>query len=144
MAYDITGLGSLFELGSKVLDKIFPDKDTADKAKLEMFRLQQEGAFKEMEMQFDNAKSQMKVNEAEANKGGILNSWRPALGWVCVFSYAYNFVAMPLIVWCVTAYRGDAPAMIALDTTELGVLLAGMLGIGGMRSYDKKTSSGCK
>ena len=137
MGMDITGLGSVFDFGSKIIDKIWPNAEDANKAKLAMLQMQQAGEFKELDANLELAKKQMEVNIAEANKGGLLNSWRPALGWVCVFSYAYNFVAMPLIVWCVTAWRGDAPAMIALDTTELGVLLAGMLGIGGMRSYDK-------
>jgi hypothetical protein len=137
MGFDIIGLGSVFDFGSKVIDKIFPDKDAADKAKIEMLKLQQEGAFKELDLQFDNAAKQIAVNIEEAKQGGILNQWRPALGWVCVISYAYNFVAMPLIVWTVTLIYGSAPAMTALDTTELGVLLAGMLGIGGMRSFDK-------
>ena len=83
------------------------------------------------------AKSQMEVNKAEAQAGGLLNQWRPALGWVCVSAYAYNFVIMPMAIWAAKMITGDAPPMVALDTTELGVLLAGMLGIGSMRSYDK-------
>jgi hypothetical protein len=49
---------------------------------------------------------------------------------------------MPFIVWVATIVMSVAPTMVVLDTTELGVLLAGMLGIGGMRSYDKKNA--CK
>jgi hypothetical protein len=141
---DITGIGSIFDFGSKILDKVFPNKDDADKAKLAMIQMQQAGEFKEIETQLALAQGQMKVNEAEANKGGLLNQWRPALGWVCVFSYAYNFVVMPLCIWVLTAWTGSAPPMTALDTTELGVLLAGMLGIGGMRSYDKKNNVASK
>jgi hypothetical protein len=137
MANDFTGLGSVFEFGSKIIDKIWPNAEDANKAKLAILQMQQEGSFKELDAAIRLAEGQMKINKAEADKGGLLNQWRPALGWVCVFSYFYNFVGMPLIVWCVTTWRGDAPAMIALDTTELGVLLAGMLGIGGMRSFDK-------
>ena len=134
---DITGIGSVFDFGSKVLDKIWPNKDDADKAKIAMYQLQQEGVFKELEGEIELAKAQMKVNEAEANKGGMLNQWRPALGWVCVFAYAYNFVIMPIAIWTTKLIAGNAPPMVALDTAELGVLLAGMLGIGGMRSFDK-------
>lgn len=134
---DITGIGSVFDFGSRIIDKVWPNADDANKAKLALLQMQQAGEFKEIETSLALAQGQMKINEVEAAKGGILNQWRPALGWVCVASYAYNFVGMPLIVWLVTAWRGDAPAMIALDTTELGVLLAGMLGIGAYRSYDK-------
>jgi hypothetical protein len=137
MGLDITGLGSVFDFGSKIIDKIFPDKDKADQVKFEMLKLQQAGEFKELDQAFELAKSQIEVNKVEAAQEGLLSKWRPALGWVCVSSYAYNFVLMPLIVWTVTLINGTSPAMIALDTTELGVLLAGMLGLGGMRSYDK-------
>lgn len=48
---DLTGLGSVFDFGSKVIDKIFPDASERDRAKLELIKAQQEGAFKEMEIQ---------------------------------------------------------------------------------------------
>jgi len=62
MGLDITGIGAIFDFGSKVIDKIFPDKDAADRAKLEMLKLQQEGAFKELEAQLELAKGQLAIN----------------------------------------------------------------------------------
>jgi hypothetical protein len=151
MSFDITGLGSIFQFGTAIIDKIFPNADDANKAKLAMLQMQQTGEFKELETGLEYAKlqaqsdqGQMAVNKAEAEAGGLLNQWRPALGWVCVSAYAYNFVLMPIAIWTTKLILGDAPAMVALDTTELGVLLAGMLGIGGMRSYDKRTAVKCK
>jgi len=47
---DLTGLGSVFTFGAKVIDKIFPDKEAADRAKLELLRMQQEGGLKELEV----------------------------------------------------------------------------------------------
>ena len=49
MGFDITGLGAVFGLASNVLDKIFPDKEAADRAKLELLKMQQAGEFKELE-----------------------------------------------------------------------------------------------
>lgn len=48
---DLTGIGSVFEFGSKVIDKIFPDASERDRAKLELLKAQQEGSFREMEIQ---------------------------------------------------------------------------------------------
>ena len=48
---DLTGIGSVFDFGSKVIDKIFPDASERERAKLELLKAQQEGAFKEMEIQ---------------------------------------------------------------------------------------------
>jgi hypothetical protein len=138
MGFDITGLGSVFDFGSKIIDKLFPDADAANKAKLEMLKLQQEGAFKELELQFENAKSQIAVNVEEAKSSNLfVSGWRPAVGWVCVSAYAFNYLLMPLANWGARFYDANAPAIVALDTGELTTLLFGMLGIAGMRSLDK-------
>jgi len=138
MGFDITGLGSVFDFGSKVIDKIFPDKDAADKAKLEMLKLQQEGVFKELELQFAAAKDQVEVNKVEAASESIfVAGWRPAVGWVCVSAYAFNYIVMPLANWIVLFGDINAPAIVALDTGELTTLLFGMLGIGGLRTFEK-------
>lgn len=138
MGLDITGLGSIFDFGSKVIDKIFPDKDAADKAKIEMLKLQQEGAFKELELQFDNMKAQIGVNAKEAeNPNLFVSGWRPGVGWVCVAAYAFNYLIMPLANWVAKWMDAAAPAIVALDTEELTTLLFGMLGIGGLRTYEK-------
>lgn len=137
MGFDITGLGSLFDLSTKVLDKIFPDKDAADKAKLELLRIQQTGELKQLEQEFELAKGQIAVNIEEAKKGGILNQWRPVLGWVCVLAYAFNYLLLPLANWGAKFYDAAAPSIVALETGELTTLLFGMLGIGGMRTFEK-------
>ena len=49
MGFDITGLGSLFDFGSKLIDKFFPDKAQADQAKIALLQMQQNGEFKELE-----------------------------------------------------------------------------------------------
>ena len=138
MGFDITGIGAIFDFGSKVIDKIFPDQDAANKAKLEMFKLQQEGAFKELEMQFDLAKGQLAVNVEEAKSSSLLVAgWRPAVGWVCVLAYAFNYLIMPLANWIAKWMDATAPAIVALDTGELTTLLFGMLGIGTLRTVEK-------
>ena len=125
-------------LVSGIIDKIFPDKDAADRAKLEMLKLQQEGAFKEMSMAFELAKGQLEVNKAEAaSSSAFTSSWRPAIGWVCVSAYAYNYVIMPLVGWIAKLIDPASPPMIALETAELTTLLFGMLGIGGLRTLEK-------
>jgi hypothetical protein len=137
MGIDLTGLGSVFDFGSKVIDKIFPDKDAADKAKLEMLKLQQEGAFKELELNFELAKGQLAVNLEEAKSSSFfVAGWRPAVGWVCVSALAYNYVIMPLVTW-VSRFSYPAVAMVSLETGELMTLLFGMLGISGMRTLEK-------
>jgi Protein of unknown function (DUF3154). len=138
MGFDITGIGSIFDFGSKILDKVLPDKEAANKAKLELMLLQQNGEFKELELQTNLALEQIKANAIQAaNPSVFVSGARPAIMWVCVAAYAYNYVGMPLLVWLATWYDKAAPAMITLDTTELTTLLFGMLGISGMRTLEK-------
>lgn len=48
---DLTGLGSVFDFGSKVIDKIFPDAGERERAKIELIKAQSEGQLKELEIQ---------------------------------------------------------------------------------------------
>ena len=85
---------------------------------------------------------QLEINKAEASHSSIfVAGWRPAIGWVCGIALAWNFVLQPLLLWAVwlmpeyTAQVASAPQ---LDTNELMTVLLGMLGLGGLRTYEKK------
>jgi hypothetical protein len=138
MGLDITGLGSVFDFLSKGIDKIFPDKNEANKVKLEMLRLQQEGEFKELDLEYKAAANQVAVDLKEAEHPSVfVSGWRPAVGWVCVLAYAFNYLALPILNWSARWVDASAPAIVALETGELTTLLFGMLGIGGLRTFEK-------
>jgi len=130
-------LSAILNIGNSILDKIFPDKDKADAAKLKMFELQQQGAFAEIQNGFTLMLENIKVNANEALHSSIfVSGWRPFIGWTCGIALAYNFVAMPFIVWATKCFYPEAPEMPALDMTELLILLGGMLGVAGLRSKE--------
>jgi hypothetical protein len=130
-------LTAVLNLGGSILDKIFPDKTQAEAAKLKMFELQQQGAFAEVQNSFNLMLENVKVNANEALHASIfVAGWRPFIGWTCGVALAYNYVAMPFIVWVTKCFYPEAPVMPALDMTELMVLLGGMLGIAGLRSRE--------
>lgn len=138
MGLDIIKLGSIFDFGGKVIDKIFPDKTEAEKAKLAMLKLQQEGAFKELEAELEIVKGQMAINAEEAKSSNtFVSGWRPAVGWVCVVAYAFNYLVLPFVNWLSLWIDKTAPSIVALETGELTTLLFGMLGIGTLRTYEK-------
>jgi len=89
---------------------------------------------------------QLKVNEEEAKSGSFfVAGWRPMIGWVCGSALAYQFLLYPLIVWGWVAsgnHIDTAPPMI--DGSALYPVLLGMLGIGGMRSFDKLKNTDTK
>jgi len=138
MGLDITGLGAIFDFGGKVIDKIFPNKDDADKAKIAMLELSQKGELQQLAQEFELAKGQLAINDTEAKHPSLfVSGWRPAVGWVCVAAYAFNYLIMPLANWIAKFLVANAPSIVALDTGELTTLLFGMLGIGGLRTFEK-------
>ena len=77
---------------------------------------------------------QTEINKMEAQHRTVfVAGWRPAIGWVCAFALAYNFVIRDLLVW----YMGPETAPPALQMEHLMTVLLGMLGLGGMRTFEK-------
>lgn len=141
MGLDITGLGSMFDFASRIVDKIFPDKTEAEKAKLRMFELQAAGELKQVENDFNLAVQQIAVNIEEAKSDKWWKAgWRPFIGWVCGFAFAYYYVIQPFLVWIVQT-AGYVSSMPVLDMGELTTLLFGLLGLGAMRTYEKTKGS---
>jgi hypothetical protein len=120
----------------KVIDKLVPDREAAAKMKYDTLKLQQEGAFKEIDADLQVMLAQAKINEAEASSSDAFRgSWRPAVGWVCVTGMAWTYVASPLLGWLSAAQGWPLPPTI--DTFDLLIMLGGMLGFGGMRSFER-------
>ena len=137
MGLDITGIGSIFDFGSKVIDKLFPNKDDANKAKIALMELQQKGELAELNADLQTRLEQMKVNTEEAkNASMFVSGWRPAAGWVCVLGLSYSVFIRPMLSWLSTLGNLVAVPPV-IDTTILMQLLFGMLGLGAMRTYEK-------
>ena len=79
---DITGLGAVFNLGTTIIDKFWPDKVEAERVKIELFKMTQAGEFKELEAELAKAKMQVDVNIAEANSGSNFRGWVEAFCWL--------------------------------------------------------------
>jgi hypothetical protein len=77
---------------------------------------------------------QTKINEIEAQHRTVfVAGWRPFIGWVCGVALAYNFVIRDLFIWAMK------PEIVppALQMEHLMTVLLGMLGLGGLRTYEK-------
>ena len=137
---DFTGLGAIFNMGSKIIDKIWPDKAEAERAKIELFRLTQQGEFKELEAELEKARMQIDVNVAEAQSGSnFRGGWRPFIGWVCGLGLLYAVLLKPLVTAVIQASVPELRGVVmpAVETEALMTLLFGMLGLGGFRTYEK-------
>lgn len=137
MSLDITGIGSIFDFGSKVIDKIFPDKDAADRAKVAMMEMQQKGELAVLQNEFQLAMKQGEINVEEAKSTHwFVSAWRPSAGWCCVLGLLYSVFIRPMLSWISTLCNAVAVPPV-IDTTILMQLLFGMLGLGVLRTVDK-------
>ena len=95
-------------------------------------------ALKVQELEAGIVNAQSAVNLAEASNPKLfVSGWRPAAGWVCVLGLLYSVFLRPMISWLATIWRfGAVPPVI--DDVILMQLLFGMLGLGALRSYDKR------
>lgn len=138
MGLDALGIGAIFDFGSKVIDKLFPNKDEAEKAKLALIELQQKGELADLDANLKVAIQQGVVNAEEAKSASLfVSGWRPFIGWICGISLGYNYIFMPFFTYLSTWYSNRAPAMPALETGELTTILFGMLGLGVLRTVEK-------
>ena len=137
---DLIGIGSILD----GVGKIAGDLVTTDKERIE---LELEGRKLDLEQaRIDQATdlAQVDVNKIEAASSNLfVSGWRPAVGWVGVAGLAYQFLGYPLMQWAWAVGQGvdlipqglGAPP--DLDVEQLMTLLAGLLGFGGMRSFEK-------
>jgi hypothetical protein len=85
------------------------------------------------------ATAQIEVNKAEASSGSLFKGgWRPFIGWVCGGAFAYHFVLQPVIVFGVLTAGIDLPPLPEFDMASLMTVMMGMLGLGGLRTYEKQ------
>ena len=119
-------IGQVIEVADKVLGKFIPDKNL--KMKLQ----------KEMTMAFHDANlAQIQLNKQEAaHKNIFVAGWRPFVGWICGVALAYHFILSPIIetILIVSGLKIDLPSF---EFSQLSSILMGMLGLGGLRTYEK-------
>ena len=81
--------------------------------------------------------AQTKINEAEAkHKSIFVAGWRPFIGWVCGVGICWSMVAQPVAQWAIIAW-GDGTELPTIDTSYLMELVTAMLGMSGLRTFDK-------
>jgi len=114
---------SLISPVAGLLDKFIPDKDQAAALAHEIATMSEKHA-QELSL------AQLAVNKEEAKGNWFQSSWRPAVAWICVLGMAVNFLISPLL----------SPLGVVVpqaDTSVMMPVLMGMLGLGGLRSFEK-------
>lgn len=123
---------------SSVLDKIFPDKEAAEAAKIKLLELAQTGELAGLNAYVTLATGQMEVNKTEAASDGMYKGgWRPAIGYICALALFYNYIGYPIALFCVAVYSPGIAVPPSPVDNNMWELLFGMLGLGAMRSWER-------
>lgn len=125
-------VNSLIGPVGNILDKFVEDKDQKARLAHEIATMSEKHAQEAM-------LAQLEINKAEAASGSIFKGgWRPAVGWVCAIAFAYHFILKDLIIFGASFAGADLPELPEFDMGTLLTVLGGMLGIGGLRTYEKQ------
>lgn len=138
-------LSALFDLGKTAIEKIWPDPSKRADELFRLEQLKQQGDLALMKAQVDLLLGQIEVNKIEAQSSSLfVSGWRPWAGWVGGVAFAYASIVEPIarfVAKVVYDYQGNFPEI----NTELTIqVLLGMLGLGLMRSFDKKQGTDTK
>tara|TARA_R100000005_G_C4944589_1_gene167654 strand:+ start:461 stop:841 length:381 start_codon:yes stop_codon:yes gene_type:complete len=114
---------SLIGPATKLIGKFVKDKDLQQKLSHDIATMAEKHA-QQLALQ------QIEVNKAEAKGNWFQSSWRPLIGWICGLSLAINYMVSPIMA-------GFGVIIPQADMSVMMPLLFGMLGISGLRSFDK-------
>lgn len=142
---DATPIGAILDIGSKILDRVIPDPAAKAQAQLELLKMNQTGELAQLTADTDLAKAQIDVNAEEAkNPNLFVSGARPFILWGCGFSLLYVGLFEPIarfVAQVIYHYTGAFPV---IDTTITLQVLLGLLGLGGLRSWDKRNGVASK
>jgi len=124
-------VSTLLPIVSGVIDRLVPDTNAAAGAKREL-----EKAL--IDAETAGVLGQLEINKIEAAHRSIWTSgWRPFVGWCCGAALCYHFVLQPIIIFGLALTATVPPDLPAFDMESLLTILLGMLGLSGMRSFEK-------
>jgi hypothetical protein len=140
MAFDPVTVA--LEVGSKLIDKFFPDPAAKAAAEMQLLQMKQTGELAQLTADTDIAKAQIAVDQAEATSSSLfVAGGRPFVIWVCGVAMANDFIVRPIALFLSSNFHGTGQWP-SLDAASYMPILLGLLGLGAMRSYDKKVASG--
>lgn len=128
----LLGGGDVVKSVGDTLDNLFTSDEERMEAEQEIMKARRNFDYLESKLVADQNLAQMEVNKQEAKGNWFQSGWRPSIGWIGAICLAYQFVLYPLLLWLPI----DSPPE-PMDYTMVYTIITGMLGIAGMRSFDK-------
>lgn len=112
------------DLVGVAINKIWPDKSEQEKQQLAAAVMMVQG--------------QLDINRAEAASPSIfVSGWRPFIGWVCGTACAWNWVGLSIAKYIAVTFFAHMIDLKPADISEMMPVLMGMLGLGGLRTFEK-------
>ena len=131
-------IGAILPVVGTLIDKLFPDKQAADEAKIKMMELAQKGELAQLDAQMQLSMGQIETNKIEAASTDPFRAgWRPMAGWACSLGLFYEFLLRPILPWLVGLTGAEVAPMPNVDIDQLMILLGGLLGLGSLRSFER-------
>ena len=129
-------LGPILDIGKTLLDRFIPDPAKKAEAEMEMFKMAADGELKQVI-------AQLEINAKEAMHPSVfVAGWRPFFGWCGGFAFLYSTLFQPMMAWYGASRGWPTPPDINMDL--LWVVITGMLGIGGLRTFEKSKGVAAK
>lgn len=119
-------IAQILGLAGPILDKFVEDKDAKNQIKAQL---------ESQLIALDAAQAQANVEQAKHPSIFVAGA-RPAIMWICALGLMTNFFLMPIAEWAVAIWFPGTP-LPSLETEELMTLTLSLLGLGGMRSWEK-------
>jgi hypothetical protein len=119
-------IAQILGLAGPILDKFVEDKDAKNQIKAQL---------ESQLIALDAAQAQANVEQAKHPSIFVAGA-RPAIMWICALGLMTNFFLMPIAEWAVAVWFPGTP-LPSLETEELMTLTLSLLGLGGMRSWEK-------
>ena len=136
----LLGGGDVVKAVGDTLDNLITSDEERLEKQLEMMKTEREYNYQEAKLVSDLNIAQTEINKEEARSAHIfVSGWRPAIGWTGAIALFYQFIAYPLLLWLPIE---NPPPQMEADT--LYTIITGMLGIAGMRSFDKMKQTDTK
>lgn len=137
MPIPVPVIDGVLGLGTALIERLWPDKAKQDEAKLKLLELQQTGVLAELQATTSLALKQGDINVEEAKSSNIfVSGWRPFVGWTCGLAFFAKFLGGPAL-FVLAQFTGHTVVLPPIDLMEMLPVLLGMLGLGGLRTYER-------
>lgn len=122
-------LAPVLEMGKTLLDRFLPDQEKKREAEAEFIKMAMSGELQQV-------LKQLEINAQEAAHPSVfVAGWRPFFGWAGGFAFVYATVVQPLLAWWAGIKGWPVPPVLNIDL--LWVVVTGLLGISGFRTFEK-------